>query len=223
MTVPEAHQGDVWLCDLNPIREHEQAGSRPAVVISVDEKPHIQALERAQGYLRLPDGNERMREIAAAVREGAVAYLWRQYTTIAIVGALLFLVIGFIPQAGDRLLEALIIATYDGRGYQPAGRVAGGFDGSTSKRLRKMLDAFPSAPAPPDARWDDDRICWVEPRIVVAIRFSEWDRSGQVRFPIFSGLRPEVSPQECVRAAMVEPRQAVGPRIVDIQLPRLPI
>jgi transposase len=27
-----------------------------AVVISVDEKPHIQALERAQGYLRLPDG-----------------------------------------------------------------------------------------------------------------------------------------------------------------------
>lgn len=27
-----------------------------AVVLSVDEKPHIQALERAQGYLRLPDG-----------------------------------------------------------------------------------------------------------------------------------------------------------------------
>jgi len=27
-----------------------------AIVLSVDEKPHIQALERAQGYLRLPDG-----------------------------------------------------------------------------------------------------------------------------------------------------------------------
>ena len=27
-----------------------------ALVLSVDEKPHIQALERAQGYLKLPNG-----------------------------------------------------------------------------------------------------------------------------------------------------------------------
>jgi hypothetical protein len=27
-----------------------------AVVLSVDEKPHIQALERAQGWLKLPNG-----------------------------------------------------------------------------------------------------------------------------------------------------------------------
>ncbi|HUG78898.1 MAG TPA: sodium-translocating pyrophosphatase [Burkholderiales bacterium] len=50
--------------------------------------------------LKLPEGNERMREISAAVREGAVAYLWRQYTTIGIVGAILFLVIGFVPGLG---------------------------------------------------------------------------------------------------------------------------
>ena len=57
--------------------------------------------------------------------------------------------------------------------------------------------------------------------MVVAVKFSEWDRNGQLRFPIFSGLRPEVSPQECVRTAMVEPPEPAQPRRVDIQLPRL--
>ncbi|GMT40415.1 MAG: K(+)-insensitive pyrophosphate-energized proton pump [bacterium] len=43
----------------------------------------------------LPSGNERVQEIAAAISEGARAYLTRQYKTIAFAGTIVFLAIGY--------------------------------------------------------------------------------------------------------------------------------
>jgi len=50
--------------------------------------------------LEQPAGNERMREISRAVQEGAGAYLRKQYTTIAAVAVVPFLLIGFYNDLG---------------------------------------------------------------------------------------------------------------------------
>jgi len=53
------------------------------------------AIWAIQSVMQSDAGSARMQEISAAVREGAQAYLKRQYTTIAIVGIVIFLIVGY--------------------------------------------------------------------------------------------------------------------------------
>src|ERR1700689_3315285 len=55
----------------------------------------VYAIWATMSVMSADAGSEKMQEISAAVREGAQAYLKRQYTTIAVVGIVIFVIVGY--------------------------------------------------------------------------------------------------------------------------------
>ncbi|HJU27371.1 MAG TPA: sodium/proton-translocating pyrophosphatase, partial [Rhodanobacteraceae bacterium] len=67
--------------------------------------------------MKQSSGTERMREIALAIQEGARAYLNRQYSTIAIAGVILFVIIGFALNWGTAIGFAIGAILSGAAGY----------------------------------------------------------------------------------------------------------
>jgi bifunctional non-homologous end joining protein LigD len=78
-----------------------------------------------------------------------------------------------------------------------AGRVGSGFDDKLLRELRKTLEgkppwkpSFPRPETPGDVRW-------IEPELVVQVRYREWGADSSLRFPVFVRMRPDKTPREC--------------------------
>jgi K(+)-stimulated pyrophosphate-energized sodium pump len=64
------------------------------VIIACGALSIVYGIWASQSVMAADAGSQKMQEISAAVREGAQAYLKRQYTTISIVGVAIFILVG---------------------------------------------------------------------------------------------------------------------------------
>jgi bifunctional non-homologous end joining protein LigD len=106
--------------------------------------------------------------------------------------------IGGARRKGEPFSQLLLGGYADGR-FEFVGAVSGGLRDAEAKELIAhveplLIDASPFFDTPAIPRL----IYWTRPEIVCHVRFSEWTREGQLRFPIFSALRPDLDAGDCV-------------------------
>jgi bifunctional non-homologous end joining protein LigD len=118
-----------------------------------------------------------------------------------------FVVVGWVDGKGGRKsLGALEIASYVGDRLVLRGRVGSGLDDRTItdlvSRLKPIEVDEPVAEGEPFRPTGDRH--FVKPELVVNVKFTGFTDDGGVRHPVFNGLRPDISPADCVAAPQSE-------------------
>ncbi len=103
---------------------------------------------------------------------------------------------------GQRSLEnqlgSLMVGVWQDGRLTMAGRVGSGLTEVERSRLRKLL--VPAAEPPFETVPPlDRRPTWVEPTVVVEVEYGEWPADGQLRHPVYRGLRIDRDPADVVR------------------------
>lgn len=133
-----------------------------------------------------------------------------------------FAVCGYTPPKGTRTgLGSLHLCVWVDERWVWAGKVGSGLDDKLLAALTEELSAKPRwKPTFPRPKGEPDAI-WVEPELVVQVRYREWQVDSALRFPVFERLRRDKAPKECgmpmrstAEAAPKEPGPAESLEIV---------
>ncbi|HEY0991233.1 MAG TPA: DNA ligase D, partial [Kofleriaceae bacterium] len=131
-----------------------------------------------------------------------------------------FAVCGYTPPKNSRAgFGALQLCVRDEGRWVWAGKVGSGFDDQLLTALRAELDAKPTwkptFPRPEGA----GEARWIEPELVVQVRYREWPAGSSLRFPVFVRLRRDKTAAECTMTVRhtgeVEEPAASAPLEVD--------
>jgi bifunctional non-homologous end joining protein LigD len=109
-----------------------------------------------------------------------------------------FAVCGYTPPKGSRTgLGALHLCVRVDSQWVWAGKVGSGFDDKLLAQLTAELADKPRwQPTFPRPEGSGDAI-WVEPELVVRVRYREWPEGSALRFPVFERLRRDKTAFEC--------------------------
>jgi len=110
-------------------------------------------------------------------------------------------IVGFTAPRGSRkYFGALVLAVREGTGWRYVGRAGTGFDMKTLRTVYDTLvplitDKKPIPQKVPDA----GNTSWVKPKLVAEVKFTEWTAAGEMRHPVFLGLRTDKPATEVIR------------------------
>lgn len=127
-----------------------------------------------------------------------------------------FVIGGFTPPRGGRThFGAIVVGYYRGGDLIYAGKVGTGYDRRSLEELHRRFlqlrsDRNPFADLPKERRPRFGRgmtaagmreVTWLRPKMVCQVRFAEWTEDGQLRQPVFLGLREDKPARAVVREA----------------------
>ena len=104
------------------------------------------------------------------------------------------------PKRTRPFFGALVLALREQNSWRYIGHVGTGFSHRSLEELHSKLMKLKSAKSPfPSKVKDQATTTWVKPSLVAEVRFTEWTTKGEMRHPVFLGLRADKRAAEIVR------------------------
>jgi len=104
------------------------------------------------------------------------------------------------PKRTRPFFGALALAVRENNGWRYIGHVGAGFTHKTLEELHGRLVKLKSPKSPFPAKVKDEAVTtWVKPSLVAEVKFTEWTGSGEMRHPVYLGLRTDKRAEEVLR------------------------
>jgi bifunctional non-homologous end joining protein LigD len=104
------------------------------------------------------------------------------------------------PRRTRPFFGALVLAVRENDAWRYIGHVGTGFSHQTLETLHAKLSKLKAARSPFPAKVKDDGVTtWVRPSLVAEVKFAEWTSKGELRQPVYLGLRADKPAKDVVR------------------------